>query len=425
MTLAQFLDEAPAPALFHAPEKTFTQFLGEKWETICRGLDPTDGERAGKGLPPTGEDGERDIRNALRDLAELLRPWGDRPIGSRCPAPSFVAADGFPAELSVSWRGARPEVRVLFESLGTDPTPYGCQEAGRRLTRRLARRPGTDIARCLRVEELFLSPAPEPGRPTIWHSLARRPGEQPRYKVYFNPQAQGRDRAAEVVGEAMGRLGLAAAWAPVGRRAGELARRGHELEFFALDLTGGDSARVKVYFRHHALAIEELDTVAALARHHDPERAARARALIYGRDSGTVHNEPMTCLAFRAGAGTIGSSAGSSTGSSTGFSSRSSTGSSTGSSSGLSAGPDEANLYLRLPGNTLTDTEATARITRLMRLEGVDPRPYAGMVRRLTTGLPAGAGGLQELCSFRTTGAGVPADIGVYLRFGVYDTPGA
>ncbi|MFI7500005.1 tryptophan dimethylallyltransferase family protein [Streptomyces sp. NPDC049687] len=325
----------------------------------------------------------------LQDLREVLHPWGERPIGTRCDPPSFVSADGFPAELSVSWKGGRPEVRILFESLGSDGTPLGCQEAGRELTRRLAGRPGTDIERYSSIEDLFVTSEPERYRATIWHSLAWRPGERPHYKVYLNPQVHGLDRAYEVMAEAMRRLGLSDAWEPVGHRGGELARRGHELELMALDLDGADASRVKVYFRHRPMPMDELDTVAALAHRYEPARVARARTVIYGRDGGTVSNEPMTCLAFREGA----------------------------------PGPDEANVYLRLPNNTRSDAEAAVRIARLMELEGVDPRPHAEILRRLTEGLPEGDPGLQELCSYRTISPEMPADIGVYLRFSTYADP--
>nr|BFD91400.1 hypothetical protein KitaXyl93_27600 [Kitasatospora sp. Xyl93] len=374
MTAPQLRYAPPALAPFQAPDKSFGQFLEEQWTAVCRGL--------GTGEPET--------TRVLRDLRDVLSPWGAQPIGTQCTPPSFVSSDGFPAELSVSWKAGRPEVRILFESLSADRTPLGCQEAGRQLTRRLADRPGASIARYLDVEDLFVTPDPDRNRPTVWHSLAWQPGERPHYKVYLNPQAHGLARTHEVMAEAMHRLGLAAAWEPVGRRCDELARRGHEVEFFALDLDGGSASRVKVYFRHLPMSMDELDTVAALAHRHDSVRAARARAVIYGRDGGIdggiVDNEPMTCLAFREGA----------------------------------VGPEEANVYLRLPGNARSDAEAAARVAELMRIEGVDPRPHAEVLSRLTAGLPEGDTGVQELCSYRTIAPGVPAHIGLYLRFNAY-----
>lgn len=373
MTSTQLPDEIPVLRPSQDPAKTFGEFLEDKWSAVCRGL----------GIDPW------ETKSVLQELREVLHPWAERPVGTRCEPPSFVSADGFPAELSVSWKGGRPEVRILFESLGSDGTPLGCQEAGRELTRRLATRPGTDITRYLGIEDLFITSAPDRYRATLWHSLAWRPGERPHYKVYLNPQVHGLDRAYEVMAQAMHRLGLAAAWEPVARRAEEFARRGHELELMALDLDGGDTSRVKVYFRHRPMPMAELDTVADLAHRYDPARAARARAVVYGRDSGVVSNEPMTCLAFREGV----------------------------------SGPEEANVYLRLPDNTHGDAEAAERIARLMELEGIDPRPHAEILEQLTADLPEGAGQLQELCSYRTISPDLPADIGLYLRFNTYAEP--
>jgi hypothetical protein len=174
----------------------------------------------------------------------------------------------------------------------------------------------------------------------------------------------------------------------VGRRAQELAERGHEIEFFALDLTAAENnPRVKVYFRHNEMPLAEMDTVAALASQHDAARSARARHIIYGRTGGTVSNEPMTCLAFRAG----------------------------------TTAPEEANVYLRLPDNARSDAEASDRVTELMRVEGIDAGPYRDVMAALAPAPADSTTGLQELLSYRTIGD--HADLGLYLRFSTYGRP--
>ncbi|MEU4805862.1 tryptophan dimethylallyltransferase family protein [Actinosynnema sp. NPDC023587] len=312
----------------------------------------------------------------------MLGTWADRPVGAACDYPSFVSRDGFPLEFSVSWRAGVPEVRVLFESLGAVPSARAAQDAGRALTRSLAGRPGVSLARYLAVEELFVVDEPRPFRPTVWHSLAYRPGERPRYKVYLNPQAHGRSAVPEVMGAAMGRLGLAPAWSAVAARYAELADEGHELEFVALDLADTPDARVKVYFRHTGRV--DLDRVASLARTHDPVLAGPAYRDVYGSPA-LPDNEPMTCLAFRAGA----------------------------------AGPEEANVYLRLPSEVESEADATDRVGAVLRRFGADHRQYRDVVAALAP-RPLGAMvGMQELLSVRTA-AGRP-DLGVYFRFAVYD----
>lgn len=354
--------------IYHVPNITYSDFLTDKWRTISQGL----------GLSSSST--EKTIRT-------LLSPWGSRPIGVRCAPPSFVSADGFPAELSISWQqpSATPELRILFESLGPQPTPSSNQAAGRALTHRLADTHGVSLHRYRAIEDLFLTSSPQPYRPTIWHSLAWRPPHAPRYKVYLNPQCQGLDRTGDLVDEAMRRLDLADAWAPVRKRLSELIEDGHELEFLALDLDAHPDARVKVYFRHHPMRRSQLEAVASLAHRHDPARTARAWQAIYG-DQETVDNEPLTCLAFRAG----------------------------------NPGPDEANLYLRLPDNAPSDADALERITALMHAEGIDPHPYRKALTEVAPAPLAATTSLQELVSYRTTAAHLPADLGVYLRFSPY-----
>ncbi|GAA2801544.1 tryptophan dimethylallyltransferase family protein [Saccharopolyspora taberi] len=340
------------------------------WSRICTGLDV-----------PAAE-----ITAAREALTGVLGSWADDPIGATCAVPSYVSADGFPAEFSLSWKHDRPEIRVLFESLGRNARES--QRAGSDLTRRLADERGVSVERYLKIEDLFLTEDPKPYRPAVWHSLAWEPGGRPQYKVYLNPQAHGRHRSFEVVADAMDRLGMGVGWHRVAARADELQDNGHELEFFALDLGATRSARVKVYFRHGPVSRSGLGEVAAMARSHDEQRAARIIRTIYGPETTEFHNEPMTCLAFREGADE----------------------------------PEEANLYLRLPENARNDEEAAARIACAMRSEGLDPTPYLTTLRSLCPQPLNRTAGLQELFSYRTVSKTTRPHIGVYLRPSPYPT---
>lgn len=352
-------------ALFSTPDSSYVDFVLDKWTTVCDGL----------GIASAA---------VLDDVKCVMSPWGERTIGDECFCPSYVSRDGFPLEFSISWRRGLPEVRILFESLGDEPTPAACQRAGRELTRSLEGRPGVSLRRYDLVEDLFLADEPQRFRPTIWHSLAWRPGEFPQYKVYFNPQVRGVEHTGDVVAEAMERLGLAEVWRPVGEEYELLAARGYEIDFFALDLRDDPAGRVKIYFRHPDGGLSELDRIASLASYHDSARAFETYRTIYG-DAVTTANEPMTCLAFRRGL----------------------------------AAPEQANVYLRFPGNVGSDAEAAHRIAGVMRSEGVDPEPYLDAVAALSP-LPIDeTAGMHELMSFRTRGDG-GADLGVYFRFGVY-----
>ncbi|MBB5954263.1 DMATS type aromatic prenyltransferase [Saccharothrix tamanrassetensis] len=354
--------------LFSASDSTYRGFAFDKWLAIGTAL---------------GFSVEQ-LRVSLGELGAVLGDWSDRRIGLRREYPSFVSRDGFPIEFSVSWRGGVPEVRVLFESIGAQPTARAAQDAGRALTRSLAGRPGVSLTRYHLVEDLFVVDEPRPFRPTVWHSLAYRPGEKPRYKVYLNPQAHGPAAVPEVMCAAMTRLGLPFAWDRVAAQYHELADEGHQLEFVALDLADTPDARVKVYFRHTGRV--DLDRVASLARTHDPVSAGPAYRDVYGSPA-SPDNEPMTCLAFRSGC----------------------------------AGPEEANVYLRLPGAAESDADAAARITSVMRRFGVDHRQYRHVAEALAPLPLESMAGMHELLSFRT--ASRRPDLGVYFRFAVYDTP--
>jgi tryptophan dimethylallyltransferase len=347
---------------------SFSDFLTGKWQALSAAC-----------AIDTIEPG---VMNALESV---LRPWGHKSIGSAPCYPSYVSADGFPAELSVSWRGGTPEIRVLFEPLGERLTPFGVQESGRAMVRSLAGLPGVRIDRYLALEDLFTVARPVPGRPGIWLSLAWRPGSAPAYKVYLNPQASGKEQAWETVAEAMGRAGMGQAWRPVAAARSELTGAGHELEFFALDLTAAAATRVKVYFRHHDCSVAELNRVASFATWHDPERIAWASAQLYGPATTLVPNEPMTCLAFRG-----------------------------------TSGPEEANVYLRLSGTGHGTRHIRHAVARIMRAERAPADQYLRAIGGVASGaLSPDMRGAQELLTFRTVRDGT-ADIGIYFRFPVY-----
>jgi hypothetical protein len=358
----------PSEAQPGIQQVSFSDFLLDKWQVLSAACS--------MGTMEAG------ITNALESA---LRPWGNRPIGSEPCYQSYVSADGFPAELSVSWRGGTPEVRVLFEPLGERLTPFDVQESGRAMVRSLAGLPGVCIDRYLALEDLFTAAHPLPGRPGIWLSLARRPGSAPAYKVYLNPQASGKESAWETVTEAMGRLGMAESWRPVTAASGEFTGAGRELEFFALDLTDAPATRVKVYFRHRDCSVAELNRVASFATWHDPGRIAWACAQLYGPGQALVANEPMTCLAFRG-----------------------------------TSRPEEANVYLRLSGTAQGAGQMQSAIARIMRAERAPVDQYLRVTGGLASkALPPEMRGVQELLSLRTVRDG-SADIGIYFRFPVY-----
>ncbi|GAB7038289.1 MULTISPECIES: tryptophan dimethylallyltransferase family protein [Catenuloplanes] len=359
--------------LFSAPpDTTHADLLASLWDRVCTAA-WAGGER-------------EDVR---AHLADMLYPWAHRPIETVPRYPSFVSGDGFPAELSVSWRKGVTEVRVLFEPVGTDPAARAVQDAGRAMVHALAGRDGVSTDGYRAVEDLFTSDDPPAYRSGVWLSLACGPDQPPHYKVYLNPYVNGTGHEWTTVTRAMERLDLTTAWAPVAAARDALATAGIALDYVALDLAAGAHARAKIYFRHRGAGLAGIHLLGAFARSYDAERIADAAADLYGRtpdgEPAMPDNEPMTGLAFRAGRHCA----------------------------------DEANVYFRLPGAVRSDAEAADRITALMAREAAPADVYRRVADAVAPAPMATTSGVHELVSYRTRDAG-PADIGVYFRLPVH-----
>jgi hypothetical protein len=305
-------------------------------------------------------------------LRTLLPPWAHERIGPAPAQPSYVADDGFPAEMSVNWSGGRPELRVLFDSLGHDLVfPGESGFAARRLER---------------VHETFTPRAGRPSPAPLWHSIAWRPPSGVVHKTYFGLYSWPHAQREVAVAEAMAQLGLGAAWEDAHRRI-ETVEGDREIEFFAVDLAGETRARVKIYYRNHGAGLAEVGRVAAVALRHDPEEAQAAyRVLAGGRaDAG---EGALSCLAFRSGVDRAA----------------------------------ESTTYLRLPDLAQDDQEAVERTVALLHDEGVDPGRFRTLAAALAPGPLSDSRGVLELVSYRA--AGRRGDVTTYFRFPVYDRPG-
>jgi DMATS type aromatic prenyltransferase len=345
------------------PARSPIDLVVDTWSAACRGL----------ALSDTG------FRPISQQVRNLLSSWIPGTIGEASNYKSQISDDGFPAELSINWRGSRPQVRILFESLGDPPTPRSCRQAGADLTRRIASYPGVSLQRYLAVEDLFAADSND-NDGFIWHSLAWTPGHSPDFKVYFNAEAQGRQSTYDLVDEAMRRLDLALQWRHVRDRLGrpgQTDRGGPRLQYFALDLANTPTSRIKVYFRHYSNTPEELNAIARLASAHDPMNILGAYRQILG-DHNPASAEHLTCLAF------------------------------------LSNHPQPvwSSTYLRLP-DLEPEEEVTKRIAALMRARGMDPAQYLAMMSSISSQRDSTTRG--EL--IRINSVQSEPDFTVYLRF--------
>jgi DMATS type aromatic prenyltransferase len=355
--------------IFSAAEMSYDGFLAGAWDTVCRGLGIADGPAA-KG---SGQ------------LADLLSPWGSRPVGTRCAWPSKVSRDGFPAELSVNWSRRGIEVRLLFEALGDPPDDAANRDAAIALLYRLEAERGAYLGWFHKISDLCLGSNPADGATVphrcIWHSIASSESGMDIYKVYLDAGAYGRPED-ELMTEIANRLGFASAWRFMTSVRDTITPR-PEIDYLALDLVDSPTARVKVYFRHRHATLRQLDRLAAAATTHRSDLARRLYAHLMPLDA-VVENEPLTCIAFRPDC----------------------------------SRPTQATTYMRVPGRFPTERAASSAIAALMRHCGLDPASYLDMITALAPGRLDEITGLQELVSCRVKDT--TADITVYLRFGVY-----
>lgn len=300
------------------------------------------------------------IVRSVQVLRSVLPAWARERIGTTPTEPSYVADDGFPAEMSVNWSGNRPELRLLFDRMGDRHAPLG-------VTRRLGQ-----------VHELF-TPAP------LWHSVAWRPPSEVVHKTYFGLYAWPLSHRHAAVREAMGRLGMTAAWDDARRRV-ENAAGLREIEFFAVDLADAADARVKIYYRNHGADLDEMNRIASVALRHDPARAHAAYRTLAG-DRADAGEAALTCLAFRSGLDQVA----------------------------------ESTTYLRLADLAPDDQQAVDRTAALLRSEGVDPGRLHTLATALAPGSLRDSKGLLALVSYRA--AGRRGDVTTYFRFPAYDQP--
>ncbi|WP_461145016.1 tryptophan dimethylallyltransferase family protein [Salinifilum aidingensis] len=181
-------------------------------------------------------------------MTRLLGPVAERPVQQPPAWPSDVADDATPLEFSVAFDGDRRKLRVLGETIAETPSVAENTRAAEHFVDTAAERDGVALDKLRAVQDLFRPEQPQ-GAFSWWYSMIFSPEGPPKFKVYFNPAVRGAERAPELVGEALKRLGLPEADATVHEHA--LHRFGSDTaSFFAVDLDSGPQARVKLYVSH-------------------------------------------------------------------------------------------------------------------------------------------------------------------------------
>jgi DMATS type aromatic prenyltransferase len=192
-------------------------------------------------------------------LSRLLGSSGQHPCGASA-YPSDVVDDHSPYEMSVALGTGAAELRLLVETVDDDFSLEGRWRSARAAGAWLQSEHGANLDRLDRIAGLF-EPRTNDALLALWHAIVFRKDAKPEAKAYLDLRAHGRSRAAALLEEALDRLDLAAAYPDLIR---DGCRRGTDLDelvYFSLDLTSGPDARVKVYFRHHACRISDVERV--------------------------------------------------------------------------------------------------------------------------------------------------------------------
>ena len=209
-------------------------------------------------------------------LTGLLGPHGGRSLAEPPAWPSEIADDHSPVEFSIAFNDTEPPaLRILAEVPGVPPGIHGNTRAAYAFLAANATRFGLATQRLAAVRDVFATDRPH-GPFALWCSLVFRHGRDPEFKVYFNPEVAGVDRAPDLVEEALGRLGLHRSYRTMvahAVRPGELGRR-DRLAFFALDLHDGPQARVKLYLSHHEADAADAARAATVVPGVDPDEVA-------------------------------------------------------------------------------------------------------------------------------------------------------
>ena len=255
--------------------QSFSEYGIERLRSLCRGL---------------GFNAHREAE-AQRLLARFLTRWGDTTIGREPRWPSDITDDHSPFEFSLAMDGREPELRILVEAQGQRPGLMANWEAGRALSKALAEEFGMPLDRLTAIEYLF-APTDPTAKFSVWHAVSLRADVAPEFKIYLNPQAQGRENSAGVIESALHRLGFPDAMVPYSGRVLD------EIKYVSLDLSRRADARIKLYAAHHDAVGEDIEAALRPARYHVEGEATDFCIHMAGGVGPYTSLPVQTCLAY-------------------------------------------------------------------------------------------------------------------------------
>ncbi len=196
---------------------------------------------------------------------QMTLPWGNNIIKDEPLWLSGIADDHTPFEFSVAIDSDTPELRILCECQRESFNLLSNWRAGMKFNYWLMDNYGASLTRLNQVSDLFF-PEDESAHFAMWHGVCFLPDKKSEFKIYLNPQAQGKEQASDLIKEAFKRLGLKESWSSVEAVLQEQDASKNELKYFSLDLSDKPEARVKIYWCHHDITTDELEKMYSVAR---------------------------------------------------------------------------------------------------------------------------------------------------------------
>ncbi len=257
--------------------QSFYAFGSERLRTLCRGL---------------GLNDQRE-QEALKLLSRFLMRWGGATIGRAPRWRSDITDDHSPFEFSLAMDGREPELRILVEAQAQRPGLLANWEAGRALSNALAEEFGMSLDRLKAIEHLF-APTDPNAKFSIWHAVSLRADSAPEFKIYLNPQAQGRGSSGNIVARALTLLGFPNAVVPRSERSLD------EIKYISLDMSNRTDARIKLYAAHHDATGSDIEAALRPASYYVNGEAADFCLHMAGQEGPYTNLPVQTCLAYAA-----------------------------------------------------------------------------------------------------------------------------
>lgn len=257
--------------------QSFCAFGSERLRTLCRGL---------------GLNDQRE-REAQKLLSRFLMRWGDTSIGRAPRWRSDITDDHSPFEFSIAMDGREPELRILVEAQAQRPGLMANWEAGCALSNALAEEFGMSLDRLKAIEHLFVPTDPK-AKFGIWHAVSLRADTAPEFKIYLNPQAQGRGSSGNIVARALALLGFPNAIVPRSERSLD------EVKYISLDMTNRPDARIKLYAAHHDATVSDIEAALRPASYYVSGEATDFCLHMAGQEGPYTNLPVQTCLAYAA-----------------------------------------------------------------------------------------------------------------------------